>query len=725
VHLGDDEVLSAVDSLDDTLAAARAALESLAAAHLSFQAQLRVHRASTRQARAWVQENVGDSAMQALGSGSPLAGLGTASLIALGARSAPDETDEILRHTLGVEARPVDVGPEGADDALLDDTSADAFDDMGDDGLVDDDLGVEGLDLSDDDDDLVDVDSLVQFTDEDELLDNAATISDEDEDEDEDEALVADEDEADSADEGLVEIGADNLVSFDDGEDDEVVEVEVEAAPVDDDDEAEPLIDVEDDDSARYVVYEEPSDDAPEDVVIGLDGDSMSDDDDPLLSGDSFGSVEEQDGDPDSTEDLDQLAGLTETDDLVTLGGDEDDFDIDDDVASVSPDREQDEPVDATGDSTLVADLESLVRLQDMIAEDEAPGAAHGGEREGHRPEPRMADPVRVTTTLTDDDLDRLGFASTDQLVAPEGADADPNSETGSRPAIRVGTPEGAASAAQANTQDGDAGAEYTPPAGSGASVDLGASLPTIRDQQPGQSRPTAAAIRIDPSGGGRAVQPEEDEALALGGAPDDEDEDEDYGDSGFSLDVEEYEIVDDDDGEDVEEILAQAEPEPPPPIPTLSADQETHLLRQAAAAYDRGELPVAADLYSDILDFNPDNGQAALGRGRVYLDLGDYARAMSDFTVAEDLLPEDPDVHAAIGELYYARKDYQRAIDYFDEALEHNDRHAMAWCRRGIAHYYRKDYERAYKDLVKAQKLDDSIPNIRTYIGMVKKKRR
>lgn len=617
MHLGDDDILYALDDLNDSLAASRAALESIAARHLSFQAQVRVQRASTQRARAYLRSHAA-SVIEA-----------QRSAVALGLPEtyvAREETDEILLQTLG-SGQPLDIGSE----ELV--------------SISDDPLA--SLDLSVDES-LDDDDEEVEF------------------------------------------------VSFDEDEDAAVIE---------------------DDEPASYVVFDDDDDDSSAgEVIIGLDDPGLDDPgsdaaSDALMFDDLDDLEDEASVDPDSATDVEELVGLGPTDDLVTLGGEGADISIEVEMASQSPD---DAP--PPEDATLVTDLESLVRLQDMIAEDEAPGAAHAGQGTPVRPEPRIGDPVRVTTTLTDDDLDRLGFSSTDQLVAPEGADADPHSETGSRPAIRIPSP-GPEPEAGAVSSESGGGPTYTPPRG--ASIQLGASLPTIRDQQ--ASRPTAAAIRIDPSGGGRAVQQPEEEALALGGADFD---DEDYadGEGGFSLDVEEYELVEEE-VEEVEEV--ESEPEPPPPMPTISADQETRLLRQADAAYARGELPVAADLYSDLLDFNPDNGLAALGRGRVYLDLGDYARAMSDFTVAEDLRDDDPDVHAAIGELYYARKDYQRAIDYFDEALERNDRHAMAWCRRGIAHYYRKDYDKAYKDLVKAQKLDDAIPNIRTYIGMVKKKRR
>jgi tetratricopeptide (TPR) repeat protein len=133
--------------------------------------------------------------------------------------------------------------------------------------------------------------------------------------------------------------------------------------------------------------------------------------------------------------------------------------------------------------------------------------------------------------------------------------------------------------------------------------------------------------------------------------------------------------------------------------------------------------MHTAAELFSDVLDIDQDNIEAHLGRGRIYLDLGDFARAMSDFTVAEDLAPSSPEPQVAIGDMYFARKDYRKAIEYFDAAIGMSPDHAMAHCRRGISHYYRKSYGRAVDDLTRAQRLDGTIPNIKTYVAMAKKK--
>ena len=255
--------------------------------------------------------------------------------------------------------------------------------------------------------------------------------------------------------------------------------------------------------------------------------------------------------------------------------------------------------------------------------------------------------------------------------------------------------------------------------------------VPMIRDGS--GPRPRAAAIQINQESGTSQVlgMEEEEEILEIGGVEDYGEDVEDFAtddSSGFSLNVQEYDDDDDDDEqwEDDDELSIEMDEQPTAPTLVRPSDSEVaKMLEEAAAATDRSDLHGAADLYSDVLDADPDNVQAAVSRGRLYLDLGDFARAMSDFVAAEDLAPEDPEPKIAVGDLYFARKDYRKAIDYFNTALGLAPNHAMAFCRRGISHYYRKNYSAATTDLRKAKKLDPDIPNIETYIGMARKKTR
>lgn len=246
-----------------------------------------------------------------------------------------------------------------------------------------------------------------------------------------------------------------------------------------------------------------------------------------------------------------------------------------------------------------------------------------------------------------------------------------------------------------------------------------GSSVPTIRDSD--EPKPRAAAIQINPSGtGGRVIgTEEEDEPIEVGEA-----EGIDEGDgSGFALQLHHQEDIEEESdlelSEEDLEVIQPAQMTQAPP----SHEELVEMVMQAKAAAQGGDLQNSADLYSDVIDADPDNISAHVARGRVFLDLGDYSRAMSDFMVAEDIAPNDPEPQVAIGDLYFARKDYRKAIDYFNAALQLAPNHPMAFCRRGISHYYRKNFKEAVDDLLRSERLDPDIPNIQTYVSMAKKK--
>ncbi|MEZ4238507.1 MAG: tetratricopeptide repeat protein [Myxococcota bacterium] len=251
-----------------------------------------------------------------------------------------------------------------------------------------------------------------------------------------------------------------------------------------------------------------------------------------------------------------------------------------------------------------------------------------------------------------------------------------------------------------------------------------GGSVPTIRDSD--EPRPRAAAIQLSPTGGARVLGlEEEEEPIEIGEAEGYDDEDVDFGD-GFSVRLEEdeesYADYDEEDEDLSAEDLEVIQPAGPPPGP--SPEEIAALLERARRhVAGGGDLQEAAELYSDAIDADPNNATSHVARGRLYLDLGDYSRAMSDFIIAEGLASDDPEPQVAIGDLYFARKDYRKAIDCFNAALEMAPNHAMAFCRRGISHYYRKNYREAVDDLLRAERLDADIPNIQTFVSMARKK--
>jgi tetratricopeptide (TPR) repeat protein len=237
----------------------------------------------------------------------------------------------------------------------------------------------------------------------------------------------------------------------------------------------------------------------------------------------------------------------------------------------------------------------------------------------------------------------------------------------------------------------------------------------------------------------------EEETTLAIGDADDyDESSVDEEAPGGFSVSLSIADSDEDDEDDENNEIPylepightgssrrsrseSAAEEQPAPPQrrvqQRLPESELQAMFEEAQNHLDAGDRELAVQLFSDLIDLEDNHMLAYVARGRIFLDLGDYARAMSDFTIAHEENPDLPEPQLAIGDLYFSRKDYQRAIQYFDGALAGMPGNAMAYCRRGISHYYEHDFELALSDLHLALELDEEIPNIKTYMSMAKKK--
>ncbi|MCB9691786.1 MAG: tetratricopeptide repeat protein [Alphaproteobacteria bacterium] len=459
-------------------------------------------------------------------------------------------------------------------------------------------------------------------------------------------------------------------------------------------------------------------------------------------------------GDPDETEDLlRESAPVMEPTSQPTFFDDEDDLSSEPvEIAEIEVEEPgQDALVTIEDTSDPRSDLEGLSRLADSDLDDDDPDTGN--------------DEVVVRTRQPDSDDDSFDlmpdsdFSPDDEetfvadladiekmkakmATAEDSADDPSESEVMLPPPETTATPRGVApravavagvagvAAGVAGVAAGPAGVRAGP---GGPQVTAGLygnpSVPQIRDRN--APKPRAAAIQIDAAleeaakGGSSGALLEEDELLELGSSEDyGEEYDEDAGGGGLSLDVQEYEedLPEEEEEEDDDIELEEVEPEPVFDD-TVDPGEVKRVTSQAEKAVEDGDMEAAIDLYSDILDLDPENVDAHVRRGRLYLDYGDYSRAMSDFMIADELAPDNPEPQIAVGDLYFARKDYSRAIQCFNDALKMDPNNAMAYCRRGISHYYRKRFTEALADLTQAQKLDDDIPNIRTYIAMAKKK--
>ena len=105
-------------------------------------------------------------------------------------------------------------------------------------------------------------------------------------------------------------------------------------------------------------------------------------------------------------------------------------------------------------------------------------------------------------------------------------------------------------------------------------------------------------------------------------------------------------------------------------------------------------------------IEMNPRNARAYSNRGNIYIEKGQYDKAMSDFNKAIEIKPKYAKAYNNRGGAYHRKGQYDKAIVDYTKAIEIDPRYAMAYNNRGLAYYRKEDYEKAWDDVHKAQNL-------------------
>lgn len=101
------------------------------------------------------------------------------------------------------------------------------------------------------------------------------------------------------------------------------------------------------------------------------------------------------------------------------------------------------------------------------------------------------------------------------------------------------------------------------------------------------------------------------------------------------------------------------------------------------------------------------DLAAAYTNRGNAYDDLGEYNRAIDDYTEALRIEPGYASAYNNRGVSYDNLGDYTRAIENYDQALRYDPGHVNAYYNRGNAYDDLGEYRRAILDYSKALRLD------------------
>ena len=135
----------------------------------------------------------------------------------------------------------------------------------------------------------------------------------------------------------------------------------------------------------------------------------------------------------------------------------------------------------------------------------------------------------------------------------------------------------------------------------------------------------------------------------------------------------------------------------------------------------DLGQYERAIQDYSKSIGLYPNDYVAYYNRGNTYKDLGKYNQAIKDYNKAIQLNPNLDMAYNNRAVAYIdGLKQYERAIQDCNKAIEVNPKNYDAYNNRGAAHYSLRQYDLAFQDFNKAIELNINDYKAYTNRGVV-----
>ncbi|MBI5888385.1 MAG: tetratricopeptide repeat protein [Deltaproteobacteria bacterium] len=111
--------------------------------------------------------------------------------------------------------------------------------------------------------------------------------------------------------------------------------------------------------------------------------------------------------------------------------------------------------------------------------------------------------------------------------------------------------------------------------------------------------------------------------------------------------------------------------------------------------------------LWSRTIEIFPDSIPVIhLSRGREYLKMGDFKRAIMDFDIAIGIYPDYGDAYTARGRAYGQSGEREKAVRDFNRAIELNPKDAASYHDRGVTYLNGGEYGKAAEDIKKSIEL-------------------
>jgi tetratricopeptide (TPR) repeat protein len=140
--------------------------------------------------------------------------------------------------------------------------------------------------------------------------------------------------------------------------------------------------------------------------------------------------------------------------------------------------------------------------------------------------------------------------------------------------------------------------------------------------------------------------------------------------------------------------------------------DRHRFLVHKKRAEYFLLRKPdLALDEFTEALDYEPNNVELLITRGRIYYQMGDYESAVNDFSNALDN-DNSANVFNDRGACYFKLEMYEAAIHEFSTSLIYDDQNIMAYLNRSDVYMKMNNYTDAIADCEKVVEIQSKAIN-------------
>mgnify|MGYP001182478249 CR=1 FL=1 len=151
-----------------------------------------------------------------------------------------------------------------------------------------------------------------------------------------------------------------------------------------------------------------------------------------------------------------------------------------------------------------------------------------------------------------------------------------------------------------------------------------------------------------------------------------------------------------------------------------MKNNEET--LNLAKKLHLSGEIKKSQKLYLELIEKNKENYELFFLVGTTYLQLKEYAEAISNYNISIKLNPNYPNSYNNKGIALAEKQDYSEAILNYDKAIKLKKDYFDAYLNKGISLHKLKKFDQAIKYFELLKKIRPSEPKIYNNLGNIYK---